>query len=82
MNPIAFNHEDFKLIIEVLKDAIDFQEIEVEFNHSMLPHRPLEDIEGVGELYNMTDLLNRLEKLYAVMEGKDDENTGDFYAKL
>lgn len=82
MNPIAFNHEDFRLLIEVLKDAVDFQQVEVDFNHAMLPHRPLEDIEGVGELYNLTDLLTRLEKLYALMEGNNDENTGNLYSKL
>lgn len=82
MNPIAFNHEDFRLLIEVLKDAVDFQQVEVDFNHAMLPHRPLEDVEGVGELYNLTDLLTRLEKLYALMEGNDDENTKDFLARL
>lgn len=78
---VAFNHRDFELLIKVMKQAIQFQEIEAQIDRFILD-KPDEDIASVGELWELQDLLTRLQKLYAVMEGNNDEDSSDFFAKL
>lgn len=78
---IAFTHRDFELLIGLLKTAIQFKEIETHID-KMLLDKPDEDIKSVGELWELQDLLTRLERLYKEMEGNNDEDTGNIYAKL
>lgn len=80
MELISFEPDDFALLISITDGYLKVLDLEKQLSESGLALRADEDIEI--DTAEVRDLLKRLKKLYSLMEKDNDQDTGDFYAKL